>query len=115
MAVVEKLWQGTWQFMSAHLIENKGAMHTFRDDLESSFWVLLWTVLMYCQLSLSIKARSEFIQQTFELGGQEKCSVLLLQIVFKGASPLDTPTSHNINLIMANDTSTNGLILLRAH
>ncbi|KIM56430.1 hypothetical protein SCLCIDRAFT_80630, partial [Scleroderma citrinum Foug A] len=43
---------GTWQFMSARLVENKGAMHTFRDDLESSFWVLLWTVLMYCQSSL---------------------------------------------------------------
>jgi len=93
--------------MSACLIENKGATHTFQDDLESSFWVLLWTVLMYCQSSLSIEACSEFIRQTFELGGQEKRSVLLSQIVFKGASdsPLHTPTLHNINVTMSNDTS----------
>ncbi|KAI6038782.1 hypothetical protein EDC04DRAFT_2569233, partial [Pisolithus marmoratus] len=32
---------GTWQFMSAHLIEDTSAFHTFWDDLESMFWVLL--------------------------------------------------------------------------
>jgi len=91
--------------MSAHLVENRGATHTFQDDLESSFWVLLWTVLMYCQSSLSIEARSEFIRRTFELGGQEKRSVLLSQIVFKGTSDFlpHTPTSHDT---ISNDTST---------
>ncbi|KAL4064036.1 hypothetical protein J3A83DRAFT_4068790, partial [Scleroderma citrinum] len=37
--------QGTWQFMSVNLIKNHSANHTFQDDLESSFWVLLWTAL----------------------------------------------------------------------
>ncbi|KIM60942.1 hypothetical protein SCLCIDRAFT_79200, partial [Scleroderma citrinum Foug A] len=43
---------GTWQFMSACLVEHKSTTHTFWDDLESSFWVLLWTVLMCCESSL---------------------------------------------------------------
>ena len=34
--------QGTWQFMSANLVEDASAVHTFQDDLESSFWLLLW-------------------------------------------------------------------------
>ncbi|KAG1785678.1 uncharacterized protein HD556DRAFT_1213926, partial [Suillus plorans] len=38
---------GTWQFMSAYLIEHKYAIHTVKDDLESSFYVVLWTALMY--------------------------------------------------------------------
>ena len=38
--------QGTWQFMSAGLISGK-TQHDFRDDLESSIYVLLWTTLMY--------------------------------------------------------------------
>jgi len=99
--------QGTWQFMSARLVKHKSAMHTFRDDLESSFWVLLWTVLMYCPSSLPIEERSNFIRQTFEWGGQEKRSVLLSQIIFKGTpdSSPNTPTSHNNNGPMADGTS----------
>ncbi|KAG2352802.1 hypothetical protein BDR07DRAFT_1210134, partial [Suillus spraguei] len=33
---------GTWQFMSAHLIENRDAKHDVEDDLESSLYVVLW-------------------------------------------------------------------------
>ncbi|KAG2030244.1 hypothetical protein BDR03DRAFT_878788, partial [Suillus americanus] len=33
---------GTWQFMSAKLVENKHATHTIEDDLESSFYVIFW-------------------------------------------------------------------------
>ena len=53
---------------------------------------------MYCESSLSVKVRSEFIQRTFELGGHEKRSVLLSQLVFKRTSDSspDTPTSNNV-------------------
>jgi len=90
--------------MSAHLVENRGAIHTFRDDLESSFWVILWTITMYCETSLSVEAHSEFIRQTFKLGGHEKRSVLLLQLVFKVTSNSlpDTPTSNNVVPIPPN-------------
>ncbi|KIK14201.1 hypothetical protein PISMIDRAFT_78945, partial [Pisolithus microcarpus 441] len=45
---------GTWQFMSACLVEDVSAFHTFWDDLESAFWVLLWTALMFSKSSLSV-------------------------------------------------------------
>ena len=54
--------QGTWQFMSANLVEDASAVHTFQDDLESSFWLLLWAALMYTHSSLLIKQRSKFIR-----------------------------------------------------
>ncbi|KAI6043275.1 hypothetical protein EDC04DRAFT_2519824, partial [Pisolithus marmoratus] len=44
---------GSWQFMSACLVEDASATHTLKDDLESSFWVLLWMVIMFSESSLS--------------------------------------------------------------
>jgi hypothetical protein len=44
-------FQGTWQFMSAGLISGSSNLHDFRDDLESSIYVLLWTTLMYSEVS----------------------------------------------------------------
>ncbi|KAG2740242.1 hypothetical protein P692DRAFT_20678748, partial [Suillus brevipes Sb2] len=38
---------GTWQFMSAYLVEHKYAIHSVKDDLESSFYVVLWTTLKF--------------------------------------------------------------------
>jgi len=81
--------QGTWQFRSANLVEDASAVHTFQDDLESSFWLLLWTALMYTQSSLSIKRRRKFIRETFELGGERKRSVLISQTI------LESPGSRN--------------------
>ncbi|KIM63813.1 hypothetical protein SCLCIDRAFT_116499, partial [Scleroderma citrinum Foug A] len=43
---------GIWQFMSANLVEDASAVHTFQDDLESLFWLLLWTAIMFTQSSL---------------------------------------------------------------
>ncbi|KIM65570.1 hypothetical protein SCLCIDRAFT_47424, partial [Scleroderma citrinum Foug A] len=57
----KSIMTGTWPFMSASLIEDPQATHTYQDDLESSFWLLLWTTLMYTQSSLSIEQRSKFI------------------------------------------------------
>jgi len=73
--------QGTWPFMSANLVEDPQATHTFQDDLESSFWLLLWMALMYTPSSESIGPLSLFVQQTFESEGQQKRSVLLSQTI----------------------------------
>ncbi|KAI6016102.1 hypothetical protein BKA83DRAFT_4129132 [Pisolithus microcarpus] len=72
---------GTWQFMSACLVEDVSAFHTFWDDLESAFWVLLWTALMFSKSSLSVDTCSKFIWGTFKLapGGEGKQSVLVSQ------------------------------------
>lgn len=43
--------QGTWQFMSSKLISQPIWQHDFRDDLESSIYVLLWVTLMYSSCS----------------------------------------------------------------
>ncbi|KIM50480.1 hypothetical protein SCLCIDRAFT_78195, partial [Scleroderma citrinum Foug A] len=43
---------GTWPFMLANLIEDASVVHTFQDDLESSFWLLLWAAFMFTPLSL---------------------------------------------------------------
>jgi len=75
--------QGTWQFMSARLVKDTSAAHTFQDDLESSFWVLLWTVLMYSKSTFSTDDLSKFIWQTFESDGQHKQSVLVSQTLFE--------------------------------
>ncbi|KAG2370342.1 hypothetical protein BDR07DRAFT_1179562, partial [Suillus spraguei] len=36
---------GTWHFMSAYITKHKYAIHTVKDDLESSFYGVLWTAL----------------------------------------------------------------------
>ncbi|KAF8167277.1 hypothetical protein B0H34DRAFT_9169 [Crassisporium funariophilum] len=38
---------GTWQFISARLLSNPSGGHTYCDDRESAFHVLLWTGLRY--------------------------------------------------------------------
>ena len=37
--------QGTWQFMSTRLLTSPGSRHTITDDLESHYFVLVWTAL----------------------------------------------------------------------
>ena len=37
--------------MSARLIYDSGVLHDFRDDLESSLYVVLWTTLIYSEVS----------------------------------------------------------------
>ena len=39
--------QGTWQFMSTRLLTDSGAKHTITDDLESHYFVLMWTALRW--------------------------------------------------------------------
>ena len=62
--------------MSANLIEDASVVHTFQDDLESLFWLLLWAAITYTHSSLSI-------EQAFELEGEMKQSILFSQTIFK--------------------------------
>ncbi|KAF8121660.1 hypothetical protein EV363DRAFT_1184625, partial [Boletus edulis] len=72
---------GTWQFMSARLVEDTTAHHTYKDDLESALWVLLWTALMFIKSTFDTVTLSSFIRRTFESGpgGEEKRSFLTSQ------------------------------------
>ncbi|KAF8191343.1 hypothetical protein BJ912DRAFT_1098407 [Pholiota molesta] len=38
---------GTWQFMSARLLESPSHYHDIEDDRESALYVILWTALRY--------------------------------------------------------------------
>ncbi|KIM77967.1 hypothetical protein PILCRDRAFT_76129, partial [Piloderma croceum F 1598] len=80
---------GTWQFMSAALVWNKSAPHTFVDDLESFFYVIFWLSLMYSPNSMSPADLTSFMQTVLDpqqykgTGGSGKADF------FKGRSMLD--------------------------
>ncbi|KAG0695916.1 hypothetical protein DFH29DRAFT_879705 [Suillus ampliporus] len=91
---------GTWQFMSAHLVKNGTAIHAVGDDLKSSFYVILWTALMYAASYMSIVDWMQFITHTFDAdplqgsGGSAKSNFLIAntdlpQDIFVGCKPLD--------------------------
>ncbi|KAH8976970.1 hypothetical protein EDB86DRAFT_2784063, partial [Lactarius hatsudake] len=42
---------GTWQSMSANLIGQINGVHDFRDDLESSIYIVLGVTLVYSETS----------------------------------------------------------------
>ncbi|KAI6095187.1 hypothetical protein F5141DRAFT_1222262 [Pisolithus sp. B1] len=90
---------GTWQFMSAHLVKDASATHTFKDDLESSFWVLLWMVVMFSMSSFSIEEHSNFIRGTFESapGGEGKWSMLVSQQKLKKDLFPDWPLLYQLH------------------
>ncbi|KAG1858275.1 hypothetical protein C8R48DRAFT_573667, partial [Suillus tomentosus] len=44
---------GTWQFMSAYLVQNQNAPHVVEDDLESSLYVVLWAALKYSRTHMT--------------------------------------------------------------
>ncbi|KAG2059152.1 hypothetical protein BDR06DRAFT_874628 [Suillus hirtellus] len=58
--------KGTWQFLSAFLIEHKYAIHSVKDDLESSFYVVLWTTLKYKEIYMDIVHQTSLITQVFK-------------------------------------------------
>ena len=91
--------------MSARLVENTSAKHTFRDDLESSFWVLLWTALMYSESSFTTDERSKFIRQTFESEGQHKRSVLVSQTFLEVDPSLEVNLSFEVDPSLEIDPS----------
>jgi hypothetical protein len=80
--------------MSAALVKNKQALHTFVNDLESFFYVILWLVLMYSASSLMTEECTAFMQQVLDpeqydgTGGSTKTDFLqgrstLQDITFK--------------------------------
>ncbi|KAI0074797.1 hypothetical protein K474DRAFT_1709534 [Panus rudis PR-1116 ss-1] len=40
---------GTWRFMSTRLLQDRQKSHDIDDDLESTFWVLLYTAVHHCK------------------------------------------------------------------
>lgn len=43
--------QGTWKYMSMRICDNPWKPHDIQDDLESCFWVLLWTTIHHIKAS----------------------------------------------------------------
>jgi hypothetical protein len=52
--------------MSATLVWNKSAPHTFVDDLESFFYVILWLSLLYSPNSMSPADLTSFMQTVLD-------------------------------------------------
>jgi len=67
---LEKISQqpiGTWQFISARLLQARGpAVHTQTDDWESFFHVLCWTVLRFTKHELSSAQLSHELRNTYD-------------------------------------------------
>jgi hypothetical protein len=83
--------------MSAALVKCNDAPHTFVDDLESIFYVVLWLVLMYSPNSMTAEVRTSFMQQVLDpvqyagTGGCAKADFL------QGRSALRDLELHNPN------------------
>ncbi|KZT17991.1 hypothetical protein NEOLEDRAFT_1143936 [Neolentinus lepideus HHB14362 ss-1] len=81
---------GTWQFISCNLLQHPTARHTLQDDLESSFWVLLYACLSLIPSSLSTSGdlfqvmKDVFDHSSWQenkrywVGGQHKLAVIVL-------------------------------------
>jgi hypothetical protein len=48
--------------MSASLVMNNNAPHTFVDDLELVLYVIIWLVLMYSPNSMTVEQHTAFMQ-----------------------------------------------------
>ncbi|TFK45361.1 hypothetical protein OE88DRAFT_1812599 [Heliocybe sulcata] len=57
---------GTWQFVSHSLLQDPSKMHTLQDDLESSFWTLLYTSLHLIPCSLSREDVAYMLRTVFD-------------------------------------------------
>jgi hypothetical protein len=55
-----------WQFMSVALVKDRNALHTFVDDIESFFYVILWLSLIYSPSSMSPSDCTAFIQTVLD-------------------------------------------------
>ncbi|KAG2336466.1 hypothetical protein BDR05DRAFT_953344 [Suillus weaverae] len=63
---------GTWQFMSAYLIQNQNAPPVIEDDLESSLYVVLWAALKYSRTHMTNAQRTLLFKEIFETEEVEK-------------------------------------------
>src|SRR5215472_7734105 len=85
---ISNIHQGTWEFMSAKLLETPGAPHGLEDDLESFFWVLLWVSLRYTssnqqpnELSKLLDLFDEVVWKKPETGGRSKVTTLRSRLI----------------------------------
>ncbi|KAF8224872.1 hypothetical protein L208DRAFT_1080716, partial [Tricholoma matsutake] len=53
---------GTWQFMSAALLQNKGKNNELEDDRESCLHVLIWTALRFTKHTISGGSSNRFLR-----------------------------------------------------
>ncbi|KAG1822597.1 uncharacterized protein BJ212DRAFT_1477017 [Suillus subaureus] len=70
---------GTWQFISAYLVKNTCTIHSIKDDLESSLYIVLWTALIYRESHMTVVNWMQFIVQIFNadpLVGSGGCAKL---------------------------------------
>ncbi|KAI0632323.1 hypothetical protein C8Q77DRAFT_1279367 [Trametes polyzona] len=56
---------GTWDFMSIRMLEENPGKHTIADDMESLFYVVLYTGLMYLSHNLKIESLTNFVSGFF--------------------------------------------------
>ncbi|KAG7444658.1 uncharacterized protein BT62DRAFT_933699 [Guyanagaster necrorhizus] len=90
---------GTWQFISAHLLDNPNAEHTVVDDRESALYVLVWVALRNLRHSLppellkdtlSIFDMYVALPQQRDVGGRHKRNALISD-TFSGDIGLKVP------------------------
>jgi hypothetical protein len=81
----------------AALVKCNDGLHTFVDDLELMFYVVLWLVLMYSPNSMMAEVCTSFMQQVLDpvqyagMGGCTKGDFL------QGRSALQDLELHNLN------------------
>ncbi|PBK67855.1 hypothetical protein ARMSODRAFT_1085875 [Armillaria solidipes] len=77
---------GTWQFVSAHLLDNPNAEYSIVDDRESALYVLVWVALRNLRHSLppellkdtlSIFDKYVALPLQRDVGGKHKCNALI--------------------------------------
>lgn len=94
--------QGTWQFMSAALVQDKNAPHTFVDDLESFLYVILWVSLMYSAHSIPSPDLTAFMQRVLDpdqyegTGGHGKADFLQARTFLRSEPFPDRPLLHQL-------------------
>ncbi|EPQ55650.1 hypothetical protein GLOTRDRAFT_75784 [Gloeophyllum trabeum ATCC 11539] len=101
---------GTWQYISHALLRDPLKAHTRGDDLESSYWILLWTCLHHIRSNLAQPELYGIMRAVFDecewdyrsnyyTGGKAKKLLLLSEeyiqdLTFAGAPMLDILLYH---------------------
>ena len=93
--------------MSAALVKNKTAPHTFIDDLESTFYVIVWLLVMYSPSSMSPGDRTSFIKSVLDpeqfegTGGSAKADFLQARTALHELTFADRPTLQPLLIDLA--------------
>jgi hypothetical protein len=93
--------------MSARLIYDPGALHDFRDDLESSIYVLMWTTLLYSEVSERDQVMP-FLTSVLDprsynnTGGTAKEDFLKAQSFLQHVTFPNRPALHQLIINLAN-------------